>query len=606
MKFQISLGKGSLPLLFSYLLMVLCLAGCAEDSNILDNGQSQQLEFSVTTQGWDNSDKSSNQKVPSRATPITGNTFDTSKSFNVIADVNKGSSWFTEVNKETVSYSTANKIWQTTATHYWPGKGSTMDFYAYYPTNISGSITHTTGSAPVLSYTVPDNATNQIDILASSSTGIAGDSYNQTPVDFKHILAAVQFCVGSGGMINGTITKISLNGIQNIGSYNFTSGWTPQTSSTTTYTKNVSAASDAGTEIVSGNDPFLVMPQTLSNASFTITYSGGATLTKSLNGIWEVGKVYDYNINSSFSATQDFSYTGDVQSYTIPFTGTYKIQCWGASGGDLNIYVGGKGAYTNGNIQLNKNQVLYIYIGEQGGKTAIVSTPFNSGSSQVDNGQEWQWGRAGGGATDIRLISGKWNNFESLKSRIMVAAGGGGADNRNSTEIGNTIGPYYGDGNGGYGGSLTGGSGTTENHTNPLNNLTGGYSTDTGATQTAGGYLTEYYPYTNNGYEGGFGYSNGSVQAGGGGGYYGGASAFHCGASGGSSFISGYPGCNAISELSTSTNIIHTGSPDHYSGYVFTNMEMIAGDSSMPAPSGGTEKGHPGNGYARITFVSAN
>ncbi|MFR6022533.1 MAG: glycine rich domain-containing protein [Clostridia bacterium] len=30
----------------------------------------------------------------------------------------------------------------------------------------------------------------------------------------------------------------------------------------------------------------------------------------------------------------------------------------------------------------------------------------------------------GGGATDIRLVSGEWNDFESLKSRIMVAGGG--------------------------------------------------------------------------------------------------------------------------------------------------------------------------------------
>ena len=30
------------------------------------------------------------------------------------------------------------------------------------------------------------------------------------------------------------------------------------------------------------------------------------------------------------------------------------------------------------------------------------------------------------GATDVRLIKGSWDNFESLKSRIMVAGGGGG------------------------------------------------------------------------------------------------------------------------------------------------------------------------------------
>ncbi len=30
---------------------------------------------------------------------------------------------------------------------------------------------------------------------------------------------------------------------------------------------------------------------------------------------------------------------------------------------------------------------------------------------------------------------------------------------------------------------------------------------------------------------------------------------------------------------------------------------MIAGNASMPSTSGGTETGHSGNGYARITLV---
>ncbi len=54
MKVGISLGKGLVPLLFSSLI-ILCLAGCAEDSSILDNKQSRQLEFSVTTHGWNSS-----------------------------------------------------------------------------------------------------------------------------------------------------------------------------------------------------------------------------------------------------------------------------------------------------------------------------------------------------------------------------------------------------------------------------------------------------------------------------------------------------------------------------------------------------------------------
>ena len=107
---------------FSSLIIVLFLSGCAENSNILDNTQNRQLRFSVSTYGWNNSNSSSNSKSNSRATPITGNTFDTSKSFNIIADVSKVSNWSTEVKNETVSYSSTNNIWQTTAIHYWPGQ----------------------------------------------------------------------------------------------------------------------------------------------------------------------------------------------------------------------------------------------------------------------------------------------------------------------------------------------------------------------------------------------------------------------------------------------------------------------------------------------------
>ena len=283
MRVRISLSKGFLPLLFSSLI-ILCLAGCAEDSSILDNGQSRQLEFSVKTHDWSdsaNSYKSSDQKVPSRAIPITGTTFDTSKSFNVIADVNKGGNWSTEVNNETASYSSTNNIWQTTATHYWSGAGTTVNFYAYYPTSISDSITHNAGSVPVLSYIVPDNAANQIDILTSSKTGVAGDSYNQTPVDFKHIFAAVNFQVGTSGMPSGTITGVTLNNIQYKGTYSLDGTWTPNTTDKKSFSQTVSVPTSTGTAITSGTTTFMMMPQTLSNASITVTYSNGGTLTKS-------------------------------------------------------------------------------------------------------------------------------------------------------------------------------------------------------------------------------------------------------------------------------------------------------------------------------------
>ena len=75
----------------------------------------------------------------------------------------------------------------------------------------------------------------------------------------------------------------------------------------------------------------------------------------------------------------------------------------------------------------------------------------------------------------------------------------------------------------------------------------------------------------------------------------------HAGGGGGSSFIAGHSGCNAITGTSTASDIIHTNQANHYSGLVFTSTVMKSGTESMTSPTGTTETGHAGNGYARIT-----
>ena len=292
-----------------------------------------------------------------------------------------------------------------------------------------------------------------------------------------------------------------------------------------------------------------------------------------------------------------YDYTGAVQNFTTPIAGKYKIELWGAQG----TGAGGKGGYTSGIINLELNTSLKIYVGGQNSTSDYTVGGYNGGGYGTSYSSSSGYSNAGGGATDVRLIGGTWNNFNSLKSRIMVAAGGAGE--HNSTYLTGAI-P-------GYGGGLIGG--------NAGGTLYKTYAQPTGATQTTGGTGVVNNTYD---YDGKFGYALQESPpacwgSGAGGGYYGGW--YGCGAagSGGSSFISGYSGCNAITEASTENNIVHTNQPNHYSGKVFTSGVMIDGagcnwssgsaancGTNQIQPNGTNSEGHSGNGYAKITYIS--
>ena len=298
-----------------------------------------------------------------------------------------------------------------------------------------------------------------------------------------------------------------------------------------------------------------------------------------------------------------FSCVGKCQEITLPWYGSYKMECWGANGAnhtrETTTHYGGISGYVAGIIAMEKNKTLYVYVGDQSG--------FNGGGI-VGPSAQYQYGSNGGGATDIRLkvhdetfeyksgVTTTWGGLVSLRSRIMVAAGGGGASNRGL--------PQYGEGNGGYAGGTQGGDGEY---------VTGGvYAIHHGGGQTSGGKVEGKSSWSSKDWskhDGQFGYSvqygvhelssaDPVVQTGGGSGWYGGAGYAHSGGGGGSSFISGMTGCNGID---TSTgNHRGAGQPSIIDGktYSFDNSSavMYAGNSaSRPTNPGGVL------GYAKIT-----
>ena len=205
-------------------------------------------------------------------------------------------------------------------------------------------------------------------------------------------------------------------------------------------------------------------------------------------------------------------------TYTVPYTGTYKLEAWGAQGG-VKIAGGtstiGYGGYSVGNISLVKETSLYVNVGGAGLTTSSASTILAGGYNGGGKGYSYsdnRGGASGGGATHIATVSGILSTLSSLREKILIVAGGGGG----SDQCCNGYSKAPGSG-GGYQG------------------VDGIYNSESvsGATQTGGGVGN---------YDGSFGQGGNCESndcAGGGGGYFGGGAKIGGGGygSGGSGYI---------------------------------------------------------------------
>lgn len=153
----------------------------------------------------------------------------------------------------------------------------------------------------------------------------------------------------------------------------------------------------------------------------------------------------------------NFNFTGNQQEWTVPLSGKYKIESWGAQG-DSN---GGKGGYVSGEIELNKGDTLTIQVGGQNG--------YNGGGSGS---------ASGGGASDVRL------NGTDINKRILSAAGGGGGSD--GTDGGNDT---------GKGGTSVGAGAGSDGVNGGGGGRSYNYTYDTGYWQSTGYYKREYGEY---------------------------------------------------------------------------------------------------------------
>lgn len=135
--------------------------------------------------------------------------------------------------------------------------------------------------------------------------------------------------------------------------------------------------------------------------------------------------------NTVTGAITQFDYTGQPQKYEVIEGGIYKITCYGAQGGSFvrsdPVMSGGLGGYAYGEFPLLPGDILYIYVGKEGGISSITR-PFGGGGVGTGGCTD------GGGATDVRLKRTTDIDRDGLCSRLIVAGGGGGVGRLNKGE----------------------------------------------------------------------------------------------------------------------------------------------------------------------------
>lgn len=251
--------------------------------------------------------------------------------------------------------------------------------------------------------------------------------------------------------------------------------------------------------------------------------------------------------NTAYGGNPSVTVTGGIQYWTVPATGVYTIEAWGAQGGTGAGYTGGLGARMKGDFSLTGGTQLKILVGQQGGDNASYKAGGGGGGTFVTNTSNTPYIVAGGGGG-----GGGNSNPANGQSGLTGTSGGTGS-----------AGVYAG-GTGGAGGSANAGS------------AGGGGLTGNGASTTCAYISSVGISFTN----GGTGGAGGTCAAGGGAGGFGGASG-------------GEWCCQGA-----------TGAGGGYSGGGGTNSAGVAGgggsynNGANPSNSAGVRTGH---GQVQIT-----
>ena len=233
-----------------------------------------------------------------------------------------------------------NNIFVSNPEHFWPGAG-TIDFVAVANAPTSGFTPKLNSDGTALesfTYTVPAAAADQKDIVvAKPDDPVSGANNKTVPLNFKHIMSAVNFTVGEK-VANGVIKSITINNIKTTGSYNVATGtWTPNTDSKDSYSVAFSSTVNGNYEpndkpngtIINDDDcTFMMMPQVLDADAEVVVefiYDNATSAVKQLRANiaidpenpsqrreWAMGKTTYYSLSVDENYNLTITPKGDV------------------------------------------------------------------------------------------------------------------------------------------------------------------------------------------------------------------------------------------------------------------------------------------------------
>jgi hypothetical protein len=266
------------------------------------------------------------------------------------------------------------------------------------------------------------------------------------------------------------------------------------------------------------------------NATFTPggqTGSAGPSLAQARTGLTGTG-VDAWKNNTSY-----FNTTNGIQLWTVPATGTYRIEAFGSQGASNTASggtAGGLGARMRGDFSLVQGEIIRILVGQRlnfsntcgggggGGGSFVVRDPYNTTGSILVIA-----GGGGGGGMGSNVASGGTTSNNGNPGSGSPAGAGGSNGNGGGIPSGGCSGPE-GSGGGGFSGNGTS-NGTSGGGISFTNGGDGGTGSRTGGFGGGGG-VSNYGGSGGGGYSGGGGGGLGGsctcnvMNGGGGGGSY--------------------------------------------------------------------------------------